>query len=173
MNAPVRSRNSIQYVYILEMFVYTLFLLLLQAGFFARLPYPALRADVLLPLMFGVAAEWPPVPSLLWACFWGFAVDVLSGGFWGLHVGSYAVAICMVNIAADRIGFENPIYQMSMAGLCALGQSAALGLYMSFEPLTFLASASVWTSLLIRSALMTVLTPFVIYPVWSLKKMLR
>jgi rod shape-determining protein MreD len=173
MNGPARPRNSTQYVYIFEMFIYTFFLLLLQATFFARLPYPALRADVLLPLMLGIAAEWSPVPSLLWACFWGYAVDVLSGEFWGLHVGSYAVAVCIVNIAADRLDFDNPFYQMSMVGLCALGQSAALGMYMTFEPLGFLASASVWTSLVIRSGLTMVLTPFVIYPVWSLKKSIR
>ncbi len=165
MNTSSRMKNSLQWVYLLEMFLYTFLLVLLQADFFVRLPYPALRADILLPLVVGVAAQWSPVPSLLWACVWGYALDTLSGEFWGLHVGSYVVAISMVNIASEKFDFHNPVYQMCLVGLCALGQSLALGLYVSFEPAGLGPSATIWTSLLIRSVLIMVLAPFIIMPV--------
>ncbi len=147
--------------------VYTLILLLLQAQWISRLPYHAFRADLLLPLMFGIAVEWPPLLSLLWACVWGYAVDALSGKFWGFHVGSYVVAVCMVNIAVEKFEFHNPLYQVSFVGVCALGQSAALGLYLCCEPVSI---ASMWISLVIRSMVTMALAPFIIYPVWNMNK---
>ncbi len=171
MNTSSRAKNNFQWVYLLEMFAYTFLIVLLQADFFVRLPYPGLRLDMLLPLMVGIASQWSPVPSLLWASVWGYALDTLSGEFWGLHVGSYVVAISMVNIASEKFDFHNPVYQMSLVGLCAFGQSLALGLFVSFEPAGFASSAAIWTSLLIRSVLTMFLAPFAIMPItWLARK---
>jgi len=138
--------------------------LLFQAHLISRLPYPALRVDLLLPLMFAVAVQWTPLPGVLWAGFWGFAVDSFSGEFWGLHVGSYMVAICLVNMAFEKFDFYNPLYQMGLVGLCALGQSIALGLYLSFIPMDLPSLITIWISLGIRTLLSVTLAPFLIYP---------
>src|SRR5512142_3149846 len=119
--------EGISAVRILRLVVYTFSILLIQAHFVTRLPYQALRADLLLPLMFGIAAEWPPTAGLLWACFWGFLADNFSGMFWGLHVGSYVMAVCLVHMASERFDCQNPFYQMCLVGLCAAGQSVAIG----------------------------------------------
>ena len=52
---------------IIKITLYTLFVLALQAHLIPRLPYPALRVDLLIPLMFAVAVEWSPLAGLLWA----------------------------------------------------------------------------------------------------------
>ncbi len=80
--------------------------------------------------MFGVAVEWSPFLSIIWASAWGFIADTLSGKFWGFHVGAYVVAICLVNITAERFELHNPLYQMLFVGACAFGQSVALGLFL-------------------------------------------
>lgn len=148
---------------------YTFLAFLAQIYWVSRLPYPALRVDLLLPLMFGVAVEWPPILSLLWACAWGYVADVLSGKFWGLHVGSYVVAICLVNITIEKFEFHNPVYQMCFVGLCALGQSLTLGLYLLFDPAVTMDAASTWTGLLMRSLLTMAASPLLIYPMWSVR----
>jgi rod shape-determining protein MreD len=163
------SKTSTAWHHYLKVIVYTLFILLLQALWISRMPSPALRADLLLPLMFGVASEWSPLPSLFWAFLWGFVVDTLSGKFWGLHVGSYVVAVSLVNIAAEKFECKNPVYQMGFVGLCALGQSAVLGLYLIFEPSGPTVLATTWNSLIIRSILMTLVSPMILYPIWSSK----
>lgn len=147
--------------------VYTCLILLVQVLWVSRLPFVALRADLLLPLMFGVAIQWPPILSIIWAFFWGFVTDALSGKFWGFHVGSYLVAVCLVHIATEKFEFHNPLYQMSFIGLCALGQSVVLGMFLLFEPSGSLTVASTWTSLAIRSVMMTVLCPVIIHPLWN------
>jgi rod shape-determining protein MreD len=144
--------------------VYTFFILALQAHLIPRLPYPALRIDLLLPLMFAVGVEWPPLAGLLWASLWGFVVDNFSGEFWGLHVGSYAVTVCLVNLASDRFDRRNPGYQMGLVGLCALGQSIALGLFLSFVPMDLPSLTSTWISLGIRTLFSATVAPFLIYP---------
>ncbi|MGC9964027.1 MAG: rod shape-determining protein MreD [Syntrophobacteraceae bacterium] len=144
--------------------VYTFFVLSLQAHLIPRLPYPALRIDLLLPLMFAVAVEWSPLAGLLWASLWGFVVDNFSGEFWGLHVGSYAVTVCLVNLASDRFDRRNPGYQMGLVGLCAAGQSIVLGLFLSFVPMDFPSLTSIWISLGIRTLFSVTVAPFLIYP---------
>jgi len=119
--------------------------------------------------MFGAAVEWSPLLSITWASAWGFIMDTLSGKFWGLHVGSYVVAVCMVNITAERFELYNPLHQMLFVGACALGQSLALGLFLFFEVPGRVEIPSTVTSLLIRSMLMVVLTPFITYPVWNIR----
>jgi rod shape-determining protein MreD len=150
---------------IVKIVLYTFFILLLQAHLVPRLPYPALRADLLLPLMFGIAVVWTPVGGLLWAAFLGFVVDNFSGEFWGLHVGSYMVAVCLVHMASEKFDCYNPVYQMGLVGLCALGQSVALGLFLSFVPMDFSSLASIWISLGIRTLLSISLAPLLIYPI--------
>lgn len=145
--------------------LYTIFVLALQAHLIPRLPYPALRIDLMLPLMFAVAVEWSPAAGVLWACLWGFVVDNFSGEFWGLHVGSYAVAVCLVNLASDKFDRRNPAYQMGLVGLCALGQSIALGLFLSFVPMDFPSLSYIWISLGIRTLLSVTVAPFLIYPI--------
>lgn len=152
---------------IVRIFLYTFFVLLLQAHVVPRVPYPALRADLLLPVMFAVAVEWPPVGGVLWASFWGFVVDNFSGEFWGLHVGSYTVTVCLVNMASEKFDCRNPLYQMGLVGLCALGQSIALGLYLSFVPMDIPSLTSIWVGLGIRTLLSVTLAPLIIYPMMN------
>ncbi len=151
-------------VRMLKIILYTLFVLALQAHVVPRLPYAALRADMLLPLMFAIAVEWPPLPGVLWARFWGFVVDTFSGEFWGLHVGSYMATVCLVNMASEKFEWRNPLYQMGLVGLCTLGQSIALGLFLSFVPMDLPSLTSIWISLGIRTLLTMTISPFLIYP---------
>jgi len=159
------GKNPSQLQQILRVLAYTLLLLFLQAIWVSRLPYSAMRVDLLLPLMFGVAIVWPPLASLAWAFFWGFAVDTLSGKFWGFHVGSFVVAVCLVYVAAEKFELQNPLYQMLLVGFCALGQSAALGLFLLLEPYNVVAASTIWEELLIRSLFTMLLSPFIIYPI--------
>jgi rod shape-determining protein MreD len=144
--------------------LYTCLVLALQAHLIPRLPYPALRIDLLLPLMFATAVEWSPLAGVLWASFWGFVVDNFSGEFWGLHVGSYALTVCLVNLTSERFDRRNPGYQMGLVGLCAAGQSVALGLFLSFVPTDLASLTSIWISLGIRTLLSVTIAPFLIYP---------
>ena len=148
----------------LKITLYTFFVLSLQAHVIPRLPYPALRVDLLLPLMFAIAVDWSPLAGVLWACFWGFVVDNFSGEFWGLHVGSYTVTVCLVHMASERFDWRNPVYQMGLVGLCAIGQSVALGLFLSFVPQDVPSLTSVWISLGIRTLLSVTIAPLLIYP---------
>lgn len=153
----------------LRVSAYTLLLLLLQAIWISRLSYPAMRVDLLLPLMFGVATVWPPLASLAWAFFWGFAVDTLSGKFWGFHVGSYVVAVCLVNVATEKFELQNPLYQMLLVGFCAFGQSVALGMYLLLEPFNVVSVSAIWEELLIRALFTMLLAPFIVYPIADAK----
>ncbi|MEN6437706.1 MAG: rod shape-determining protein MreD [Syntrophobacter sp.] len=148
----------------IKIVLYTFFVLLVQAHLVSRLPYPALRADLLLALMFPVAMEWPPFAGLLWASFWGFVVDNFSGEFWGLHVASYCVAICLVHMASDKFDCHNPFYQMCLVGICSLGQSVAMGLFLSFMPMDFASLVALWIGLGIRTILAMTLAPLLIFP---------
>ncbi len=139
-------------------------MLALQAQLVPHLPYAALRVDLFLPFMFVVAVEWSPLGGVLWAGSLGFIVDVFSGEFWGLHVGAYIVAVCLVNMASENFDCHNPGYQMGLVGLCALGQSVALGLFLSYFPLDTATLRSIWVSLSIRTLLTATIAPLVIYP---------
>jgi rod shape-determining protein MreD len=146
--------------------VYTFVLFLLQAQWASRMYYPAMRVDLLLPLMFGIALTQPPIACLSWAFAWGFVLDVFSGKFWGFHVVSYVITACTVYLGSQKMELHNPLYQMIFMGLCALGQSAVLGLFLWAEPSTsYLLSPSIWISLGMRSALMLLLCPLIIYPI--------
>ncbi len=147
--------------------LYTLLMFLVQAHVISRLPYPALRADLLLPLMFGAGALWSPLAALCWASFWGFAVDNFSGEFWGLHVGSYMMAVCLVYMASDRFDCCSPVYQMCVVGICAAGQSIALGFFLSFVPMDVVSLSNLWIGLAIRTLLCMTSAPFLIYPILS------
>lgn len=142
-------------------------LLALQAQIVPQLPYAALRIDLFIPFMFVVAVEWSPLSGVLWAGSLGFMVDVLSGEFWGLHVGSYIVAVCVVNMASENFDCLNPGYQMGLVGLCALGQSVALGLFLSYVPMDSATLRSIWVSLSIRTLLSATIAPLLIYPLLS------
>jgi len=161
--------NLISWRYLLKVTLYTLFLLLLQSFWVSRFSYSELRIDLLLPLMFGVAVEWSPVLSIVWASLWGFVADTLSGKFWGFHVGSYVVAICLVNIMAERFEFHNPLYQMLFVGACALGQSVALALFLLVETPEQIAMPSIYAHLLVRSVITMLLAPLITYPIWNIR----
>lgn len=150
-----------------KIFIYTIALVVLQAQWIARLPHPGLRADVLLPLMFGVAAECSPVMSLVWALVWGYALDTLSGKFYGFHVGSYVLAVCLVKVGAERLELQNPIYQMTFVGICALAQSFALWIFLCFDSMDTYGGVATWLNSLFRCALTTLVAPLVIYPVYG------
>ena len=156
--------------YLLKITLYTISLLLLQSSWVSLGLRPELRVDLLLPLMFGAAVEWSPVLSILWASLWGFVLDTLSGKFWGFHVGSYVVVICLVNITTERFEYRNPIYQILFVGVCALGQSIALGLFLFFQVPQQFNIASTGMSLVMRSVFMMILAPLITYPVWNIKE---
>lgn len=162
-------KSALPREYVVKVALYTLFLLFLQSTWISRFPHPALRIDLFLPLMFGTAIEWPPVLTLAWASGWGFVLDTLSGKFWGFHVGSYVVAVCLVNIAIERFELYNPLYQMLFVGACAVGQSLALGLFLLIEAPSQIEISSSYLSLLIRSFLMMLLTPIITYPIWHVR----
>jgi rod shape-determining protein MreD len=155
--------------YFLKVILYTLSLLFLQSFWVTHCLRPELRIDFLLPLMFGIAVEWSPVLSIVWALLWGFILDTLSGKFWGFHVGSYVVTICLVNITAERFEYHNPVYQMLFVGACALGQSVALGLFLFFEAPERMGISFIWISLLARTILMMMLAPLITYPAWNIR----
>ena len=142
----------------------------MQIHLVSQLPQQFLRIDLLLPLMFGVAMEWSPLTGLLWACLWGYIADVFSGEFWGFHVVSYVIAVCLVNIAVEKFEFHNPFYQMCFVGACALGQSLILGLFLLFQPASPFLVLSTWHSLTLRSIVTALISPLLIYPVWNTKK---
>ncbi|MCU0574877.1 MAG: rod shape-determining protein MreD [Syntrophobacteraceae bacterium] len=147
------------------MAVYTILVFLAQAVWISRLPYQAIRVDLMLPLMLGVAMEWSLAAGLLWALAWGFVFDALSGKFWGFHVVSYITAVCLVHISIEKFEFQNPLYQMVVVGACAMGQGVVLWLYLLVEPQAPTLDAAVWQSLLARSFLMAVVSPLLIYPI--------
>lgn len=144
--------------------LYTALWFIIQAVWVSRLPYPALRVDLLLPFMFGVAMEWSLAPALLWALAWGFVSDALSGKFWGFHVVSYIVAVCLVHVSIERFEFENPFYQMVVVGSCALAQSVVLWLYLLVEPQAASLDASVLQNMLFRCLVMAAASPLILYP---------
>lgn len=152
--------------------VYSFFILMLQAQLIPRLPYPALRVDLFLPLMFAIAVEWSPLKGLLWAGLLGFVVDNFSGEFWGLHVGSFIVTVCLVNMASEGFDCHNPAYQMGLVGLCALGQSVALGLFLSYVPMDAPTLTSIWVSMGIRTLLSAIMAPLLIYPILKPRNMI-
>lgn len=141
--------------------------LALQAQIVRLLPDPAVRIDLFIPFMFVVAAEWSPLAGVLWAGSLGFIMDVFSGEFWGLHVGSYILTVCLVNMASDNFDCLNPAYQMGLVGLCALTQSFALGLFLSYVPMDTVTLRSIWVSLGIRTIVSALIAPFLIYPLLS------
>ena len=163
-------RSTTQWQHFVKVTGYTVLLALVQGLLVVRLPFPGLRGDLLLPLMFGVAVEWPPLLSIFWAFLWGFAMDTLSGKFWGFHVGSYVVAVSLVNLATEKFEFRNPLYQMSFIGVCALGQSLVLGLFLLFEPSGSLVLVATWESLAVRSVMMMILCPLIVLPIWNKKR---
>lgn len=144
--------------------LYTVLVFVIQAQWVVRLPYPGMRVDLLLPVTFGVALQWPLLPGLLWACVWGYIADTLSGKLLGFHVLSYVVAVCLVNVSAERFELENPLYQMALVGGCAVGQALVLGLFLFLDPAGSALTLSAWQNLILRSIFMTLVTPFVIFP---------
>ena len=158
-------KNSPDWGDYLLVILYTIFMLFVQAVIFCRLPYPALRADVLLPVIFIAAVEWPVIPALLWACFWGFVLDTLSGMFWGFHISSYVGVVGLVNIAGDKLEVRNPVYRTAFIGLCALAQSLALGLYFTLSASEPPSQWNLWANLVIRAIFIMTLSPFILYPV--------
>lgn len=149
----------------LRVVLYTISVFLVQAVWISRLPYPAIRVDLMLALMLGVATEWSLAAGLVWALLWGYVFDALSGKFWGFHVVSYVIAVCLVHISIEKFEFQNPLYQMVVVGCCALGQAVVLWLYLLVEPQTSALDAQVWQSLVIRSLVMAAVAPLVIHPI--------
>ncbi|MGD9506310.1 MAG: rod shape-determining protein MreD [Syntrophobacteraceae bacterium] len=166
-----RAQNSSTFGYLAKAAFYTFILFLVQARWVSGFSHPAMRIDLLLPLMFGVALKQSPVTSLSWAFAWGYVMDVFSGKFWGFHVVSYVVTVCMVYLGSQRLEFHNPLYQTVFMGLCALGQSVVLGLFLWAEPSSnYIWSAPLWASLGARSLLMLLLCPIIIYPIRAGRK---
>ena len=158
-----------EYRTFLKIAAYTLFLFLLQAYLIVRFPYRALRADLLLPLMVGVALKFPPLMSILWAFIWGYVADVLTGKFWGLHIGTYMITVRLVHLTAQKVEFYNPFYQMLFVLVCVLGQSALLGLILWMKSPALFAMNSFLENMEIRSLLTTLLTPLIVSPLLRMR----
>ncbi len=152
----------------LRVFAYTFILLMVQVHWVSRLPAQALRIDLLVPLMFAVSLLWPPLAGLFWAFFWGFVLDVLSGKFWGFHVGTYVITCCLVTVTMDRLEMANPFFHLLFIGLISLGQSLVLGFFLWFEGGETVLLQEIWWSLLGRSAVMTLSAIFIVHPLWKL-----
>jgi rod shape-determining protein MreD len=165
-----QSRNSTYWTRVGWPILYTLIAFLIQAQWIARLPFPGMRVDLLLPVTFGVALEWPLLPGLLWACVWGYVADTLSGKLLGFHVLSYVVAVCLVNVSAERFELENPLYQMGLVGGCAVGQALVLGLFLFLDPAGSALTLASWQNLIVRSIFTTLVTPFVIFPIVGFRR---
>jgi rod shape-determining protein MreD len=169
MTAFSSSTQSIAAIRFLKLSAFCLILLALQAHLIQKLPYVALRVDLLLPLMFAIADQCSPLAGVFWAGLLGFVVDDFSGEFWGLHLGSYMATVCLVNMSSEKFDRRSPAYQMGLIGLCALGQSAALGLFLFFSSVEIPAPNSIWVSLGIRALLSATIAPFLIYPMLSVR----
>ncbi|NLI80231.1 MAG: hypothetical protein GX443_00875 [Deltaproteobacteria bacterium] len=159
--------RSVRWPSFAKILPYTILLVVVQSQWVSRIDQDSLRADLLLPLMFGVAVEWPPLPSVGWALVWGYALDALSGKFWGFHVVSYLLAVCLVHMASEKLEVESPLYQMTFVGMCALAQSFVLGAFLFFESSGAFGTLINWVHLLFRAVFTTVVAPLVIYPVCS------
>jgi len=155
----------------LKLIFFSVFALGLQAHLIHQLPYPALRVDLLLPVMFAIAVECSPLAGVLWAGLLGFVVDNFSGEFWGMHVGSYTITVCLVNMASEKFDWRNPAYQMGLIGVCAFAQSLALGFYLCFVPMDVPEQTSIWIGLGIRTLLAATIAPFLIYPMLNSRSM--
>lgn len=165
-----QARSSSHWVRIGWPILYTLLIFVVQAQWIVRLPLLGMRVDLLLPVTFGVALQWPLLPGLLWACVWGYIADTLSGKLLGFHVLSYVVAVCLVNVSAERFELDNPLYQMGLVGGCAVGQAVVLGMFLFLDPAGSALTLSSWQSLILRSIVMTLVAPFIIYPLAGLSR---
>jgi len=154
---------------LLKVAAYTFVLFFVQTHWIARLHYRALRVDLLIPAMVGIALLTSPVKGLAAAFLWGYIVDVLSGKFWGLHIGTYMTVVLLVHVMEHQIQFRNPLYQMSLILFCVLAQSFALGLYLWIKaPNPFLMEAFL-RNLVVRSLLTTALTPLIVLPILKIR----
>lgn len=138
-------------------------LLLIQMHFVARLPYQALRIDLLLLLILGCALQVPFIFGIHYALLMGFIMDVFSGKFWGFHVGSYVITVILVNKVLAKFEVTSSVYQMLLAGLSAAGQSAALAMVLMWTQDSLMLSWADWANLVVRSLLMMFLAPLVIH----------
>jgi rod shape-determining protein MreD len=145
--------------------LYTLLMIGLQAHLIQRMPYEAMRIDLLLPVMFAISVEWSPLCGVLWAGLLGFIMDNFSGEFWGLHVGSFTLTVCLVNMASEKFDWFNPAYQVGVVGLCALAQSLALGMFLCFAPMETPELTNIWLGLGFRILLSALVAPLLIYPI--------
>jgi rod shape-determining protein MreD len=148
---------------------YALLLLIVQTHFVANLSQRAFRLDLLLPTVVGIAIKLPYSTSILLAFVLGYVVDVLSGKFWGLHVGAYVLVVLLVHMTAQKIEFRNLFYQISFIGVCMLGQSFVLGLLLWIKASTPLMLDPLLKSFGIRSVLNTLIAPIIIAPILRMR----
>jgi rod shape-determining protein MreD len=119
--------------------------------------------------MLGLALKLSPTEGLLGAFIWGYIMDVFSGKFLGLHVGTYLIVVRSVHATMQKIEFHNPFYQMSFILLCVLGQSIVLGLFLWIKAPVPLVMESFLKNLGIRSLITTILTPLVVSPILRMR----
>ena len=137
-------------------------LFLLQGLVVSRLPAEGLRADLLVAAMFGAAVELSPALGLVFAVLFGYVADVFSGRFWGFHIASYVATVSLVSVTGARVEFRNPAFQAFLVGLCSLGQSAALGVYLWLRAPGEDLPLPLAGSLGVRAAVMTALGPLIV-----------
>jgi rod shape-determining protein MreD len=147
---------------VLKLVTYSFGFFLVQIHFISRLPFQALRVDLLLLLMLGLALQLPLPMSISWALFLGYVVDVFSGKFWGFHVGSYVATVLLASKMLQKFEMHNPLYQMSVAGLCASLQCGLLVLFLWFDHQPAALSWSLLAGFLVRTMVMMLLAPVVV-----------
>jgi len=146
-----------------KLLTYSLGLFLVQENFVSHLPHQALRVDILLLFIMGLALQLPLLLSIAWAMLVGYAADVFSGQFWGFHVCSYIFAVLLVTKILQKLKLDHFFYQMLLGGCCALFQSFLLAGFLWFTGQVSFLSWSLWATLVVRLLLMMLLAPVVVY----------
>jgi rod shape-determining protein MreD len=152
-----------QLISVCKVVMYGFGLLLLQIHFISRLPHESLRVDLLLLFMMALALELPITASVGSAMGLGYIVDVFCGRFWGLHVVSYVITVLVVSKVLLRFEMQNPLYQMSVAGICGLIQGGLLMAFLWMDRQGEVLTNALIASLVARSLVMMVLAPALVH----------
>lgn len=143
---------------------YGVVLFLIQAHWLARVGHSGLRLDLLLPLALQTALEMPLPFAVCWSLIWGLVMDTFTGRLWGLHLGSYLLAVVLVYVAEDRFELRNMAYRLVCVGLCALLESVGVGVYSVIVSAAPPYDPAIWFPLVVRVLGLLLVTPLINYP---------
>lgn len=143
---------------------YGVVLFLIQGHWLSRIGYPGLRLDLLLPLALQVALEMPFAFAVCWSLAWGLVMDTFTGRLWGLHLGTYLLAMVLVYLAEERFELRNMAYRLVCVGLCALVEALVLGVYSVIVSAAPPYDPAIWLPLVVRILGVMVVTPLIGFP---------